>query len=39
MKVVIARTREVLRARGSAPAVEQPTREQLLAALGREGTS
>ena len=36
---VVARTREVLRARGSAPAVEQPTRERLLAALGGAGTS
>jgi len=36
---VVARTREVLRTRGSAPAVEQPTRERLLAALGGEGAA
>jgi hypothetical protein len=36
---VVARTRDVLRARGSAPAVDQPSREQLLAALGGEGAA
>ena len=30
---IVARTREIIRSRGSAPPMSQPTREQLLTAL------